>query len=71
MMTSGQSFRISESRMARVTPRAFASYDIDEAIPRSLPVTTGLPRNAGFFATSHDAKNESPSTWSIARGKEW
>jgi hypothetical protein len=34
---------------------------MEDAMPRSLPVTTGFPFKAGFLATSQDAKNESPS----------
>src|ERR1700746_3669924 len=38
-------------------------------MPRSLPVTTGLPRYSGCRACSHDAKKASPSMWTMARGQ--
>src|SRR5512137_103218 len=41
-----------------------------EAIPRSRPVITGFPRSFGSFATSQEAKKESPSMWRMARGKD-
>ena len=39
---------------------------IDEAIPRSFPVITGLSLSKGFLACSHEAKNASPSIWMMA-----
>src|SRR3989344_1165844 len=70
MTASGTSFRTSCNCMPRVTPRRLASYVQAETMPRSLPVMTGLPRSCGFFATSHEAKKESPSMCNMARGNE-
>src|SRR3989338_4678515 len=70
MTASGTSFSTSCNCMPRVTPRRLASYVQAETIPRSLPVMTALPRNCGFFATSHEAKKESPSMCNMARGNE-
>ena len=44
---------------------------MEATIPRSLPVMTGLPLSFGSRACSQDAKNASPSMWTIARGKPW
>src|SRR5262245_16628264 len=43
---------------------------MDAAMPRSLPVITGLPCNCGSRACSQAAKNASPSMCMMARGKE-
>jgi 8-oxo-dGTP pyrophosphatase MutT (NUDIX family) len=51
--------------IARVTPRAFASYDMADAIPFSKPTTTGRPLSFGSFATSTEAKKASPSRCKI------
>src|SRR4029453_19034128 len=40
-------------------------------MPRSLPVTTGLPLSLGLTACSQDAKKASASMCRIARGKAW
>ena len=42
-------------------PRAFASYERADTIPRSSPVTTGNPFSFGFFAISTPTKKASPS----------
>src|SRR2546427_8009163 len=44
---------------------------MEETIPRSFPVITGLPLSFGSRDCSQDAKKASPSIWTMARGKPW